>query len=77
MTRAERYRAARDALIEVDQEIMGGTAIIRGPRMTVYSVLGRIEHVIALTTSWLRTPICRMKQSKLQSSMHEIKLSIG
>ena len=44
MTRAERYRAARDALIEVDQEIMGGTAIIRGTRMTVYSVLGRIEH---------------------------------
>jgi uncharacterized protein (DUF433 family) len=44
MTRAERYRAARDALIEVDQEIMGGTSIIRGTRMTVYSVLGRIEH---------------------------------
>jgi uncharacterized protein (DUF433 family) len=44
MTRAERYRAARDALIEVDQEIMGGTTVIRGTRMTVYSVLGRIEH---------------------------------
>ncbi len=44
MTRAERYRATRDASIEVDEEIMGGTPVIRGTRMTVYSVLGRIEH---------------------------------
>jgi uncharacterized protein (DUF433 family) len=44
MDRAERYRAARDAWIVSDEEIKGGTPVIRGTRMTVYSVLGRIEH---------------------------------
>jgi len=44
MDRAERYRSARDALIVLDNEIKGGTPVIRGTRMTVYSVLGRIEH---------------------------------
>jgi uncharacterized protein (DUF433 family) len=44
MDRAERYRTARDALIVIDKEIKGGTAVIRGTRMTVYSMLGRVEH---------------------------------
>jgi uncharacterized protein (DUF433 family) len=44
MDRAERYRAARDAWIAVDEAIMGGTPVIRGTRMTVYSVLGRVDH---------------------------------
>jgi uncharacterized protein (DUF433 family) len=44
MDRAERYRATRDALIVIDPAIKGGTAVIRGTRMTVYSVLGRVEH---------------------------------
>jgi uncharacterized protein (DUF433 family) len=44
MDRAERYRAARDSAIVIDEAIKGGTPVIRGTRMTVYSVLGRIEH---------------------------------
>src|SRR5208337_4373975 len=44
MDRAERYCAARDAWIVIDEEIKGGTPVIRGTRMTVYSVLGRVEH---------------------------------
>ncbi len=44
MDRTQRYQKARDALILVDLEIMGGTPVIRGTRLTVYSVLGRIEH---------------------------------
>jgi uncharacterized protein (DUF433 family) len=44
MDRAERYRAARDALIVIDKAVKGGTPVIRGTRMTVYSVLGRVEH---------------------------------
>jgi uncharacterized protein (DUF433 family) len=44
LERTEKYRAARDAFIVMDEEIMGGTPIIRGTRMTVYSLLGRIEH---------------------------------
>lgn len=44
MERVARYRAARDAHIACDPEILGGTPVIRGTRMTVYSVLGRVEH---------------------------------
>jgi len=44
MDRAERYRVARDASIVIDEAIKGGTPVIRGTRMTVHSVLGRIEH---------------------------------
>jgi uncharacterized protein (DUF433 family) len=44
MDRAARYRATRDALIVIDPAIKGGTAVIRGTRVTVYSVLGRVEH---------------------------------
>ena len=36
--------AERDPFIVVDAAIQGGTAVIRGTRMTVYSVLGRIDH---------------------------------
>jgi uncharacterized protein (DUF433 family) len=42
--RTEKYRAARDAFIVADAEVMGGTPVIRGTRLTVYAVLGRIEH---------------------------------
>jgi uncharacterized protein (DUF433 family) len=44
LERAERYRSARDASIRIDENIMGGTPVIRGTRMTVYAVLGRIDH---------------------------------
>jgi uncharacterized protein (DUF433 family) len=44
LERSEKYRAARDAFIVVDDEVMGGTPVIRDTRMTVYSVLGRIKH---------------------------------
>jgi len=44
LERAERYREIRDASIVVDERVMGGTPVLRGTRMTVYSVLGRIEH---------------------------------
>jgi uncharacterized protein (DUF433 family) len=41
---AERYRQMRDKYIVRDQEIMGGTPIIRSTRITVYSVLGQVDH---------------------------------
>ncbi len=43
LARAERYRAARDAFIAVDEAILGGTPVIRGTRISVYSVLGRVD----------------------------------
>jgi uncharacterized protein (DUF433 family) len=44
MDRAERYRVSRDASIVIDEAIKGGTPVIRETRITVYSVLGRVEH---------------------------------
>jgi uncharacterized protein (DUF433 family) len=41
--KAVRYQEAREDHITVDPEIMGGTPVIRGTRMTVYSVLGKID----------------------------------
>ncbi len=41
--RAERYSRARDRHIAVDPDIMGGTPVVRGTRMTVHSVLGRLN----------------------------------
>jgi uncharacterized protein (DUF433 family) len=41
--RAARYGKARDSHIEINPDIMGGTPILRGTRMTVYSVKGRLD----------------------------------
>ncbi len=42
--RTARDRGASDGPIVVDEGIVGGTPVIRGTRMTVYSVLGRVAH---------------------------------
>ncbi|MGZ8363817.1 MAG: DUF433 domain-containing protein [Caulobacteraceae bacterium] len=41
--RATAYAAARDALISQDEDILGGTPVIRGTRISVYSILGRLD----------------------------------
>ncbi|MBK9011899.1 DUF433 domain-containing protein [Novosphingobium sp.] len=41
--RAARYGKARDSHIEINPDIMGGTPVLRGTRMTVYSVKGRLD----------------------------------
>lgn len=40
---AERYREARDRYITSDVDILGGTPVIAGTRLTVYAVLGRLQ----------------------------------
>ena len=40
---AVRYKASRDAHIVSDPETLGGMPVIRGTRITVYSVLGRLQ----------------------------------
>ncbi len=40
--RAERYSSARDAYIEAVEVVQGGRPVIRGTRITVSSVLGRL-----------------------------------
>jgi len=41
--RAARYGQSRDDHIELNPDVMGGTPVLRGTRMTVYAVLGRID----------------------------------
>ncbi|MBX3484272.1 DUF433 domain-containing protein [Phenylobacterium sp.] len=42
MDRAAAYGAARERLIVEDEDVLGGTPVIRGTRISVYSILGRI-----------------------------------
>jgi len=44
VVKTEKYRAARDTFIVIDEAIKGGTPVIRGTRITVYAILGRVEH---------------------------------
>lgn len=44
LKRVARYSKARDQWIHTDDEIKGGTPVIRGTRMSVYSVAGRVTH---------------------------------
>ena len=40
---AERYREARDRYITSNAGILGGTPVIRGTRLTVFAILGRLQ----------------------------------
>jgi len=42
--RTDAYLRRRDDVIERNPEILGGTPVVRGTRISVYSLLGRIEH---------------------------------
>jgi uncharacterized protein (DUF433 family) len=44
LARTDDYRAARDAHIVVDDEILGGTPVIRHTRMSVHAILGRVTN---------------------------------
>ncbi len=41
---AVRYKESRDAYIVSDTDILGGTPVIRGTRISVYAVLGRLQN---------------------------------
>lgn len=41
---AVRYKESRDAHIVSDTDILGGTPVIRGTRISVYAVLGRLQN---------------------------------
>jgi uncharacterized protein (DUF433 family) len=41
--RAERYAEGRERYIEINAAVMGGTPVIRGTRITVYAIQGRLD----------------------------------
>lgn len=41
--KAEAYALAKERSIERNPDILGGTAVIRGTRLSVYSVIGRVD----------------------------------
>lgn len=43
MARAEAYGTARDKVIVEDEAILGGTPVIRGTRLSVHAVRGRLD----------------------------------
>ena len=43
LRKAERYRENRDRYITSNPDILGGTPVIAGTRISVYSVLGRLQ----------------------------------
>ena len=40
--RAERYASERDRCIEINEDVMGGTPVIKGTRLTVYAIAARM-----------------------------------
>jgi|SRR5579885_500509 len=44
MGRSQRYRIMRDTWIAIDESVVGGTPVIRGSRVNVFSVFGRVQH---------------------------------
>ena len=43
LRKAELYREARDRYVTSDADILGGTPVVRGTRLTVYAILGRLQ----------------------------------
>lgn len=42
--RADAYLRRREQFVEENPDILGGTPVVRGTRLSVYSLLGRIDH---------------------------------
>ena len=50
VNRAERYAAARDAYIEIAEGVQGGRPVIKGTRLTVSAIYGRLSSGDTLDT---------------------------
>jgi uncharacterized protein (DUF433 family) len=48
--RTDAYVRGREEIIEENPDILGGTPVVRGTRVSVYSLLGRVEHGEAIET---------------------------
>ena len=73
---AERYRAARDRYIASDPDILGGTPVIAGTRLTVYAILGRLqggETVEDLASDYPEVPREAFAAARLYAGAHPLR----
>ena len=73
---AERYREARDRYITSDADILGGTPVIAGTRITVYAVLGRLQDgdtVEDLVDDYPQIPREALEAAKLYAKAHPLR----
>ena len=73
---AERYREARDRYITSDADILGGTPVIAGTRITVYAVLGRLQDgdtVEDLANDYLQIPREALEAAELYAKAHPLR----
>lgn len=70
------YRTARDAYLHSVEDILGGTPVIRGTRLTVYSVLGRLdggESLADLTTDFPDIPEAAFVAAATYARTHPLR----
>ena len=73
---AERYREARDRYITSDADILGGTPVIAGTRITVYAVLGRLQDgdtVEDLVDDYPQIPREALEAAELYAKAHPLR----
>jgi uncharacterized protein (DUF433 family) len=61
------YDRAREGLIERNPEILGGTPVIRGTRLNVYAIAGRLEH--GETVDELRAEYPYVTREEIQAAL--------
>ena len=73
---AERYRAARDQFIASHPDILGGTPVIDGTRISVHAVLGRLQHgdtIEELSEDYPQVPLEAFRAAELYARSHPLR----
>ena len=74
--KAEQYRDARDRFIASHADILGGTPVIDGTRITVYAVLGRFQGgdtIEELLEDYPRVPVEAFQAAELYAKAHPLR----
>lgn len=73
---AERYRKARDRYITSDEDILGGTPVIAGTRLSVYAILGRLQDgdgIDDLTEDYPEIPREAFEAAEIYAKCHPLR----
>ena len=76
LSKAERYRQARDHYIVSNPEILGGTPAVTGTRLTVYAILGRLrdgESVDDLLEDYPEVPAEAFEAAEIYAKAHPLR----